>query len=480
MVIDMASRIAFWLGLLALLSGEAQAGLDYTLRLHGDGTELAVHLCAPDGLAAGELRSGDRDSTRWLLAIDGDGSSRPRRSGERIVHSGLSAGQCLRYRVDLRSAGRGDRYGLGWRDDAYAMQRLSDWFWRPQRIPAGTQASVAFPDGWSASLPWTPSDASGRRYRIPDTPRSWEGFSAFGRFEERRLDYPGGRLRVTLLPTTRPIPTPALLRWLDLNTRAVLTSSGRLPLADAQVLVVPLPGVRSPTPWGQVARGGGSALRLFTGLDASEAERNEDWTLSHELSHLFHPYLGDGGRWLSEGLASYYQNVLRARAGILTPERAWSKLDAGFGRGHDERSTRGQRLSEVSAGYRGTMRVYWSGAAYWLEADAALRERHGQSLDAVLERFAERHLPAYQTWSPERFTAELDRLAGTRLFVPMYQRYAADTRFPDLDDTYRRLGIGTGIQRLRSDPNAPAAAIRDAIMARSPDSVRAADAAVAR
>ncbi|PKL99350.1 MAG: hypothetical protein CVV17_09205, partial [Gammaproteobacteria bacterium HGW-Gammaproteobacteria-7] len=189
------------------------------------------------------------------------------------------------------------------------------------------------------------------------------------------------------------------------------------------------------------------------------------WTLSHELAHLFHPYLGDSGRWMSEGLASYYQNVLRARSGILSAERAWSKLDAGFGRGLNERSTRGQRLVDVASGYRGTMRVYWSGAAYWLEADAALREHHGTTLDAVLAEFARRHLPAHTRWQAGQFADELDRLAGTRLFAPLYERYARSTRFPDLSDTYQRLGLGSGVDRLRLRDRAPALAVREAIMA---------------
>ena len=46
--------------------------------------------------------------------------------------------------------------------------------------------------------------------------------------------------------------------------------------------------------------------------------------------------------WLAEGLASYWQNLLRARTGLLTPQQAWQQLDAGFGRG---RSVAGDQLS---------------------------------------------------------------------------------------------------------------------------------------
>src|SRR5690349_3931578 len=63
------------------------------------------------------------------------------------------------------------------------------------------------------------------------------------------------------------------------------------------------------------------------------AEFADDWTAVHELSHLMHPYLGDRGTWLAEGLATYYQNVLRARSGMLTPAQAWDRLYQGFKRG---------------------------------------------------------------------------------------------------------------------------------------------------
>ena len=53
-----------------------------------------------------------------------------------------------------------------------------------------------------------------------------------------------------------------------------------------------------------------------------------DWTATHEFSHLLLPYVSRRDRWLSEGLASYYQNVLRARDGRLSETDAWRKLDA--------------------------------------------------------------------------------------------------------------------------------------------------------
>lgn len=452
--------------LAALLAapGWAWAGLHYALELADGADRLAVALCSDHPLPALSLQSGERGAG-YLLDVSGPAEPAARRRGDRI-QAHLDAGQCLHYTVDTRGAARGGRFGLGWRPGAYLMLPLAAWWWRPASLPEDSTLALRLPAGWSASLPFPPDSSQPGRYRLPQTPAGWEGVSAFGRFREQSVPLPGGRVRISVLPAAGPAAADALGDWVASNARVLLGSFGRLPLADAQVLVVPLPDVRSAAPWAQVLRGGGNAVQVFAGLDATDAARASDWTLAHEFSHLFHPYLGDRGRWLGEGLASYFQNVLRARSGALSAEEAWRRLDAGFGRGLRERSSDGEGLGEVSARFRGgTMRVYWSGAAFWLQADALLRESHGTCLDAVLAAFAARHLPAGETWPPERFVAQLDVLAGTELFVPLYREYARGTRFPNLDQTYQRLGLGAGIGSLRLRTDAPAAAVRQAIMA---------------
>jgi hypothetical protein len=67
--------------------------------------------------------------------------------------------------------------------------------------------------------------------------------------------------------------------------------------------------------FGQSIRGQGNALELLVDPTRPAAEFADDWTAVHELSHLMHPYLGDRGTWLAEGLATYYQNVLRRAPG---------------------------------------------------------------------------------------------------------------------------------------------------------------------
>ena len=166
---------------------------------------------------------------------------------------------------------------------------------------------------------------------------------------------------------------------------------------------------------------------------------------------------------MAEGLASYYQNVLRARAGLLSQDQAWRALDAGFGRGRREDS--GLPLRELGRGHGGTMRVYWAGAAFWLEADLALRQRGG-SLDDVLAHYARCCLRGTEQVPPAAFIAQLDRIAGADVFASRYARYAAATAFPPLDDAYAALGLQSQAQALRFSDEPAALALRRAIMGR--------------
>lgn len=365
----------------------------------------------------------------YLRAMARDGGKPPRRRGDHLIVRDWRAGDCIEARIDLRAAGRADRFGLGYREGQFLRVSPLRWLWRPQQVdPDSRLRLLRLPPGWLASLPWAAQpDGS---HRLGATPGDWPAVTAFGRFTEHRVALPGGALRVARLPLAEG--EAATQRWLEAVAGDLLQAYGRLPLVDAQVLVVPLPGVQSAVPWGQVTRGGGSAVHLFIGAEAGYAGWRADWTATHEFAHLLHPFMGDAGRWLGEGLASYYQNVLRARSGALSAEEAWEKLRAGFERGR--RATPDDALPLADAAMsrqRGsTMRIYWAGAAFWLESDLHLR-RHGDSLDRVLGEFAARHLPAERRWTPEAFMAALHAIAPAGAWDARLQAYATARRFPD-------------------------------------------------
>ena len=194
-----------------------------------------------------------------------------------------------------------------------------------------------------------------------------------------------------------------------------------------------------------------------------------DWTATHEFSHLLIPYVSSRDRWLSEGLASYYQNLLRARDGRLSDQQAWQKLHDGFQRG--ERGTNGGTLAEATrSGHGSIMRVYWSGAAMLLKADTRLRERtdNRQSLDSVLRALNKCCMEPGKRWKAWDLLEELDRLSGLSVFTDTYREHVHTDSFPDLGDIYDDLGLETRFGRVRTVSGAPLEEIRESIMASGP------------
>ena len=76
--------------------------------------------------------------------------------------------------------------------------------------------------------------------------------------------------------------------------------------------------------------GAGSSVLLLPSPDATVDQLEADWVAVHELSHLWLPHLYPRGRWISEGIATYLQEVLRARCGLQTGKQAWTSSARGL------------------------------------------------------------------------------------------------------------------------------------------------------
>jgi hypothetical protein len=388
----------------------------------------------------------------------------------RIRYKG-AAGQCFDYTVDLAAARTADNSRLARGQHEAVLMRSGLWLWRPSSQPADTSIQVAFdlPEGHGVSVPWQPAHGSARDdvYLVSGSPSDWPDLVAVGRFHTDTITVEGARLRLAVLGAEPTISKPDMSSWIREAAHAITTLYGRFPLPSPQILVVPQGPAGEAVPWAQVLRGGGAAAHFFVDQTRPLDEFRQDWTAAHELSHMLLPYILRDDSWLSEGFASYYQNILRARAGMLPRETAWKKLYDGFQRGRD--GTSGATLVEASREMRkrGTyMRVYWSGAAIALMADVELRRRSGgqQSLDVALGALAECCLPSDRAWTGVEVFELLDDLTAGSVFMQLYDAYAQSSSFPDLGPTSERLGIDhrSGRFRLSSDPEA--SGLRDAIM----------------
>jgi hypothetical protein len=449
----------------------------YAMRYDADAEAMSVSVCLPD--AAPRVRFAiDSGAARYIETLRRDRDSSLERERNAWIAKDWRAGECLAYRAALgRIAGDRGRGGGMRRKDAI-LADPGAWLLRVDGTAKPVEADVVLPSAYAISAPWHPLPASGaaRRFSIAPTPSDWIARVAIGRFDEQRIALDGGALRVAILGVDDATRRRDLTAWVTRMARATLSAYGRLPLADVQVLLVPARGIgRDPVVFGESTRGQGHGVTLFVDPSQPVAALDRDWVAVHELSHQFHPYLGDRGSWLAEGLATYYQNVLRARAGLVTPEEAWRQIDSGFARGRAATDAHDIALEDIAgdASERANfMRTYWSGTAYWLDVDLALRRSSGNrlSIDEALRRFDACCLPDDRGWSPADFVAKLDALVGSNVFVALFDAYRRRTDFPDIDAIYRDLGIVRDGDRLRFDEHASAASVRRAIMtAQRPD-----------
>jgi hypothetical protein len=266
---------------------------------------------------------------------------------------------------------------------------------------------------------------------------------AFGTFVEREVEVAGARLRVSVLHGAPAVKWDLVQQWITRAATAVTTLYGRFPEDTAQILVVPGARGDEPVPWAYVLRGGMPSVHFYVNQRRPLDEFLTDWTAVHELSHLLLPYVRPEDAWLSEGTASYYQNVLRARAGMLSEQEAWQRMHSGFRRGM--KSMPGITLADATERmYRdgAFMRVYWHGAAMLLLADQRLRARTGgrESLDTALAKLHDCCLAPDQAWQASTLFAKLDALTGTSVFSELLGEQTA-SRFPDLTETYALLGL---------------------------------------
>lgn len=446
-------------------------------RLRYDGTHQSMDVTVCPGTAAAERRFNldyGADANLSDVKRSGDGDLDADAQGYSAQRWG--ADECLSYRADLAKVATKRRPDEGWRIGDDLLTAPSQWL-VTTRAAEPAEVEVDMAQGYALSVPWQrlPARGATQRYRIAPTPEDWAAYVAVGKFSVERVPLKGGDLYVSVLGMPDVQTRQKLQDWLADISKAALAGYGEMPLKEVQVLIVPV-GVRGQAVlFGQSSRGQGNALVLLVDPSRPIAEFRDDWTAVHELAHLFHPYLGDSGRWLGEGLASYWQNVLRARVGLLTPAQAWQRLEQGYVRARADAHA-GMSLQQVSDrmhALHAFQRVYWGGSVYWLEVDRELRQGSGGTLsvDLALRRFHECCLPSYREWKPEEFVAKLDALLQTDVFTRHYRAAAAERDFPDLKATYAALGLTpTGTAMALGD--APQRAVRDAIM-RAPAAIAA-------
>lgn len=449
-------------GVAADEEGQPEPGLRYRVTSDEALRTLTVSACirgaAPAFLSPGIARAG----AALLGATGPDDRPLPVVDG-RIDLRSLGRDACVRYRLDVdraRSASRfSGRYGID------VVTSAGAFFWRDLRRTPNNGATVVFalPEGLSAAVPWP---RTGEVYRMDASAFRRASFIALGRLNPVEINRHGARVRaVRLGPDPWTMNDAELVRWMETAVDGISTVQGRFPVDDLLIVLAPLAG--RGMGFGMVRRGGGHAVGFQTGRRSTFEDLTGSWVSWHELSHLQLPALPQRDAWLYEGLATYYQEVVAARMGFKSEADAWSALRQGFARGARSRA-RGP-LSEAAEGMMQSgafSRVYWSGTAFALEADLALRAR-GSSLDEALTRASASWRGSTRLWTSDEVCAAWDRSLDGEVLGPLRTRYAAQRAFPEVGPTLSQLGIPQeGAMEL--DDAAELHAVRQSIMRRAP------------
>jgi hypothetical protein len=378
----------------------------------------------------------------------------------------LPENACIDWQSNFNAALKESDYRLISKIGEDLLMSADLWFWKGP-MDRDLLVDIQLPEGMSISTPWEQLGKTGHqiRFRPDKTSSDWETKIAVGYFEVDLIEIPGANFRLAAIGNLSNRQKTKLEQWVKESVASVTAVTGRLPQANPQVLVVPIGPRNEAVVHAQVLRGGGLATVFYIDETRSMGEFSGDWTATHEFSHMLLPYISTRDRWLSEGLASYYQNVLRARDGRLSDTEAWQNLYEGFKRG--ENNTNGGSLAQATRSGRGaTMRVYWSGAALMLMADIQLRQQSGglQSLDTALDALSGCCLENGRTWRARSMFAQLDRLTKTDIFMGLYQDHVHANGFPDIRSNWENLGIQTRHNQVVLSEDAPQVDIREAIM----------------
>jgi hypothetical protein len=412
----------------------------------------------------------DNDASSYLLNVhDCESDERVRLRNRRMLLP-KNGSRCLRYSVNLRQAARAERRNAAL-SDANFIVSPSSWFWRPE-LQENDRITVRFelPESVPVSVPWPRIPGQENAYLVEDSPESSSAFTAFGDFRLVEASIPGAVLRITIMQPEREANLEPIIKWVRDTALTINLAYGRFPNPQTNVVILPGRGrwgSNDAVSFGRVVRDGGETIELFVNPAKPIAEFYDDWTATHEFSHLMLPYLRGDHRWISEGFATYYQNLLMARAGRYSEQRAWQKLWEGFERGRNSRPEMSPNEAARAGVRAATMKIYWSGAALALMADVELRQRSGgrESLDTVLGQLAECCLPAEKSWSGTQLFQQLDTLLDEPVFMPLYRRYANSAGFPDVRPLLRELGVAYDRQRVQLNKDADLASLRQAMTA---------------
>lgn len=217
--------------------------------------------------------------------------------------------------------------------------------------------------------------------------------------------------------------------WLEASLQATEHTLGPLPQTSLPIDLKTVLFTTEVVPWAEVKRGEVDTLVFHINRFASLNALKHDWTVYHEMAHLYHPLFDYADFWLAEGLATYMQNVIMYENRIISRHEFVQRLVAGLERGRiNAKKVIGplNQVSEKMWQLQAYQRVYWSGVAFFIEAELALiaaGKPRLTTLIANLNQCCRQQFVEGNKKTARLFVSMLDKLSRSAIFSSNYTRY---------------------------------------------------------
>jgi len=376
-----------------------------------------------------------------------------------------AAGCRLRYRFTLEQAAAAiDNENSAALRHGVIMTSPSTWLLHPvdPNDEQGFFLRVVTPAGTrfvSGLLPAPTGEDNEYAAHLSDLPRA--PYSAFGDLRIYREHVAGARLDIARLPGPMDLPDENLVDAVTSAARLVSEHYRRPPIARTLVLLIPEPG--RGVGFARVLGNGGASVIAPIGAHSSPADIR-GWEIVHEMLHVAFPNLLHQQAWLEEGMATYYEPLLRARAGLISEEQVFAGFLRGMPHGLPRADDRGLDNTPTWG------RTYWGGALFCLLADLEIRERTRgkRSLDDVLRTVLTAGGNVASRWSIDRLLQIADASTSVPVLRELYEAHALRATTVDLEALWAELGVRREGDRVVFDERAPKAWLRRALVAPGP------------
>jgi hypothetical protein len=282
--------------------------------------------------------------------------------------------------------------------------------------------------------------------------------AACGSSHELKVREGNATFAVTVPDNELAVTDAELTTYVQHGANAVICYFGKFPLDQVNINIRGVDGNR--VRFGRSSPVNGGTIMMLIGRNAKAAALNDDWTLTHEMTHLAFPATKEDDReWIAEGMATYVEPVARAEAGYLKPEDVWGQFVDNMHKGEPEPGDQGLDNTQTWG------RVYWGGALFCLVADVEIRKATGNKKglqDAFRAIMNDKGTMEY-SWPMKMIFEEGDQATGTHVLQDLYAAWKDKPVEVDLPKLWQQLGVEKKGNTVVFHDDAPEAGVRIAI-----------------